>query len=84
METAERDSQIKDCKRKQFMKTKKTFFNSGKQSIIRLLTPLKMSYNDSYARTFPFDKPVEGLANPEMTAETVEIIKAGIKDGVTS
>ena len=43
-----------------------------------------MSYNDSYIKTFPFDKPVDGLMNPEMINETVEIIKAGIKAGVCS
>ena len=41
-----------------------------------------MKYNDSYVKTFPFDKAVDGLVNSEMIPETVEIIKAGIKDGV--
>lgn len=70
--------------RKQFIKAQKSFYNSGKQSIIRLLTPLRMSYNDSYIKTFPFDKPVDDIVNPEMINETIEIIEAGIKAGVTS
>ena len=69
--------------RKQFIKSEKSFYNSGKQCIIRLLTPLKMRYNDSYIKTFPFDKIIEGLINPEMIPETVEIAKAGISDGVS-
>ena len=69
---------------KQFTKAGKSFYNSGKQSIIRLLTPLKMSYNDSYIRTFPFNKVVPDLIPPETVKETVEIIKAGKNDGVTT
>ena len=69
---------------KQFTKARKAFYNSGHQSIIRLLTPLRMSYNESYARTFPFNKPVDDIVNPEMINETIEIIKAGIKAGVYS
>jgi len=69
---------------KQFIKGRKSFYNSGKQSIIRLLTPLRRGYTDSYIKTFPFDKPVDDLVNPEMINETVEIIKAGIKAGVNT
>ena len=49
---------------KQFTKARKSFYNFGRQSIIRLLTPLRMSYNDSYTKTFPFDKPLEDIVNP--------------------
>ena len=34
--------------RKQFAKVRGEFFNSGKQGVIRLLTPLRMSYEESY------------------------------------
>lgn len=69
---------------KQFIKAKKSFYNSGKQAIIRLLTPLRMSYDDSYIKTFPFNKTVDEIKDPEMVNETVEIIKAGSNDGVTT
>ena len=67
---------------KQFTKAGKSFYNFGKQSIIRLLTPLGVSYNDSFIKTFPFNKTVNDIMNPEMVNETVEIIKAGVKSGV--
>jgi hypothetical protein len=64
---------------KQFSKTKGRFFNSGGDCIIRLMTPLRMSYEDSYAKAFPFDKMVDGMMNPEMIDETIQIIKEGIR-----
>jgi uncharacterized protein YecE (DUF72 family) len=64
---------------KQFSKTKGKFFNSGGDSIIRLMTPLRMSYEDSYAKAFPFDKMVDGMMNPEMIDDTIEIIMKGIR-----
>jgi uncharacterized protein YecE (DUF72 family) len=64
---------------KQFSKTKGRFFNSGGNCIIRLITPLRMSYEDSYTRAFPFDKIVDGMMNPEMIDDAVDIIKEGIR-----
>jgi uncharacterized protein YecE (DUF72 family) len=64
---------------KQLSKTKGGFFNSGEECIIRLMTPLRMSYEDSYAKAFPFDKMVDGMMSHEMIDDTVEIIKEGIK-----
>ena len=64
---------------KQLSKTKGRFFNSGEDSIIRLVTPLRMNYEDSYAKAFPFDKMVEGMMNPVMIDDAVEIIMEGIR-----
>ena len=64
---------------KQFSKTKGRFFNSGGDCIIRLMTPLRMNYEDSYAKAFPFNKMVDGMMNPEMIEDTVEIIIEGIR-----
>ena len=64
---------------KQFSKTKGRFFNSGGDCIIRLMTPLRMNYEDSYAKVFPFDKMVDGMMNPEMIEDTVKIIIEGIR-----
>jgi len=66
---------------KQFSKTNGRFFNSGGDCIIRLMTPLRMSYEDSYAKAFPFDKMVDGMMNPEMIDDTIQIIMEGIKRG---
>ena len=68
--------------RKQFAKVNKMFFNSGKQAVIRLITPLRMSYEESYAKAFPFDKMVSGMLKPEMVEDTVKIVNEAIKDKI--
>jgi uncharacterized protein YecE (DUF72 family) len=68
--------------RKQLAKADRRFFNEGNECVIRLLTPLGMRYEDSYVRAYPFDKLVEGMLQPEMVLETVEIIKSAIGKGV--
>jgi uncharacterized protein YecE (DUF72 family) len=67
--------------RKQFAKANARFFNAGNQCIIRLLTPLKMRYEDSYAKAHPFDKLVEGMLQPEMILETVDIMRRAVDQG---
>jgi len=68
--------------RKQFAKVSKTFFSSGKQVVIRLMTPLRMSYEESYAKAFPFDKMVSGMLDPEMVEDTVKIMNEAINDKI--
>ena len=41
---------------------------------MRLITPLWMSHEESYAKAFPFDKMVSGMLDPEMMEHTVEIV----------
>jgi hypothetical protein len=65
---------------KQFAEVKAEFFNSGNKAVIRLTTPLRMSYEESYAKAFPFDKMVTGMLDPEMTEDTVKIVNEAIKD----
>jgi uncharacterized protein YecE (DUF72 family) len=64
---------------KQFSKTKGRVFNSGGDSIIRLMTPMRMNYEDSYAKAFPFDKMVDGMMNPEMIDDAIQIIMEGVR-----
>lgn len=64
---------------KQFSKTKGKFFNSGGDCMMHLMTPLRMNYEDSYAKAFPFNKMVDGMMNPEMIEDTVKIIIEGIR-----
>lgn len=59
------------------------FFNSGGQCIIRLLTPLRMRYEDSYLQAYPFDRLVEGMFQPEMILDTVDLMRQGVDQGVT-
>jgi hypothetical protein len=63
-------------------KVRSEFFNSGRQAVIRLITPLRMSYEESYAKAFPFDKMVRGILDPEMIEDTVKIVKEAIKDKI--
>jgi hypothetical protein len=44
------------------------------------MTPLKMSYEESYAKAFPFDKLVPGMLDPEMIEDMAKIINEDIKD----
>jgi uncharacterized protein YecE (DUF72 family) len=68
--------------RKQLAKAGGRFFNTGKQSVIRLLTPPGMRYDDSYVQAYPFDKLVEGMLQPEMILETVDIMMQAVNQGV--
>jgi uncharacterized protein YecE (DUF72 family) len=66
--------------RKQFAKVNKNFFNSGKQVVIRLMTPLQMSYEDSYVKAFPFDKMVDGMLDQEMIEDILAIVSEAERD----
>ena len=68
--------------RKQWAKVKAEFFNSGRQAVIRLITPLPMGYEESYAKAFPFDKMVPGMLNPEMFEDMAQIVKEAVKEKV--
>ena len=41
-----------------------------------------MSYEESYAKAFPFDKMVSGMLDPEMIEDTVKIVNEAIKGKV--
>ena len=68
--------------RKQLAKAGGRFFNSGKQSVIKLLTPIGMRYDESYIQAFPFDKLMEGMVQPEMILETVDLMERAVNRGV--
>jgi uncharacterized protein YecE (DUF72 family) len=66
----------------QFKKAGRRFFNSGRQCVIRLMTPLRMRYEEAYAKAFPFNRLVDGMMNPEMVQETSEIMLTAIDQDV--
>ena len=68
--------------RKQIAKTSGKFLSSGKQCLIRLMTPLRMKYEEAYAKAFPFDRLVEGMMSPQMVQETAEITRSAAREGV--
>jgi hypothetical protein len=41
-----------------------------------------MSYEESYAKAFPFDKMISGMLDPEMVEDTVKIVNEAIKDKI--
>ena len=69
--------------RKQLAKAGGRFFNSDKQCVIRLLTPLRMRYEDSYLQAYPFDRLVESMLQPEMILETVDLMRRAVEQDVT-
>ena len=38
---------------------------------------------DSYVKAHPFDRLIEGMLQPEMVLETVEIIRQAVEKGIT-
>jgi hypothetical protein len=68
--------------RKQLAKADGRFFNAGNELVIRLMTPLGMRYETAYAKAYPFNKLVDGMLQPEMVLETVEIVKGAVEKGV--
>jgi hypothetical protein len=57
-------------------------FNSGHQLVIRLITPLRMSYEGSYAKAFPFDKMVPSMLDPEMIEDPAKIVNEAMRDKI--
>jgi hypothetical protein len=39
-----------------------------------------MSYEESYAKAFPFDKMVSGMLDPEMIENTAKIVNEAMKE----
>jgi uncharacterized protein YecE (DUF72 family) len=65
---------------RQFSLSGRKFLNAGKRSVIRLMTPRGMRYQDAYARAHPFSAMVDGMLNPQMVDETADIMGAAIAD----
>jgi uncharacterized protein YecE (DUF72 family) len=67
---------------KQFNMNGQKFLNSGSQCIIRLMTPLRVRYEEAYIKAYPFDRMIEGMMTPRMVEDTVEIMSEAILRGV--
>lgn len=50
-------------------------FNRSGSSVMRLMTPRGMRYEDAYKKAHPFDRLVHGMLSSEMINETVDIMK---------
>lgn len=67
---------------KQFEKSGQRFLNSGKNAIMRLMTPRGMRYEEAYARCHPFNKLVDGMLDPRMVNDSVQIAKTAVEQDV--
>ena len=67
---------------RQFSMSGKRFLNKGKQCMIRLMTPRGIRYEDAYAKAHPFSAIVDGMVDPQMIDETVDIMRTAIEDDV--
>ncbi len=63
---------------RQFMQGGGRFLNAGNSSVVRLMTPLRVRYEEAYARTFPFNKMVAGMMSPRMVEDSVALMREAI------
>jgi len=68
---------------RQFQKAGHRFFNSGRQCIVRLMTPIGTRYENAYALAHPFDKLVPGMLQPSMIRETAGLMWDGIAQNMS-
>jgi uncharacterized protein YecE (DUF72 family) len=61
--------------KKQYEKSGGRIFNSEKNCVIRLLTPIGMRYDETYTKAYPFDKLVDDLFKPVMVDEAVNLVR---------
>ena len=63
------------------------FSAADRQAVVRLLTPLGMSYAEAYAQAYPFDKPVPEIVNSrqgqDMILDTTALALQACKQGAT-
>ena len=52
--------------------------NAGGRCIVRLMTPRGFRYEDAYARAHPFSALVDGMLDPKMVEETVELMRTAV------
>jgi uncharacterized protein YecE (DUF72 family) len=67
---------------RQFALSGQRFLNTGKNCIIRLMTPRGTRYEDAYARAHPFNTLVDGMLNPQMVDDTVVLMQTAIDQGI--
>lgn len=67
---------------KQFERGGRQFLNRGGETVIRLMTPLGVRYEDAYAQAYPFTHLVEGLFQPRMVNETVHLIEEALSRNI--
>ena len=69
--------------RRQLNKSGGKFFNADNQCIIRLMTPVRVRYEEAYLKAHPFDKLIDRMMSHHMVEETAEIMSAAIREGIS-
>ncbi len=63
------------------------FTAADRNAVVRLLTPLQMTYAEAYARAYPFDRPVPELASTrqarDMVLDATALVFRAATEGVT-
>lgn len=67
---------------RQFDLGDRRFLNRGKRCIVRLMTPRGMRYEDAYIRFHPFSALVDGMVDPHMIDDTVELMRVAADQSV--
>ena len=67
--------------KKQFANSGGAMLNAGGRCIVRLMTPRGVRYEDAYARAHPFSALVDGMLDPKMVEETVELMRTAVDRG---
>lgn len=57
--------------REQWQKAGQRFTAADGTAVARLLSPLRMSFEDAFAQAYPFEKPVDALVNSDETQRMV-------------
>ena len=70
------------CLKRQFNLVGRKFISKSGDTIIRLMTPRGMRYEEAYAKAHPFDKLVDGMLQESMVRDTVDLAKEAIAQGV--
>ena len=55
------------------------FHTAGRVGLIRLMTPIGLRYEETFARAHPFDRLVEGMLSPGVVQETVDLMNRAIE-----
>ena len=65
----------------QFSLSGRRFLNRKGDCVVRLMTPRGMRYEDAYARCHPFSTLVDGIMDPRMVDDTVELMRTAVDQG---
>lgn len=69
---------------RQITRAGRRFLSSGRQCVIRLMTPRGVRYEDAYARAHPFKALVDGLFDPRMVEDALDVLELAMSQDIHS